>query len=393
MSKVIAIWGAPNSGKTTFATKLARSIYDEYQATVIVVYADNETPTLPIIFPNYKKEDLCSVGVALSKTDIDRHEVVRQMVTVKDKQNFCFLGFTDGENKYTYPAFDATKVRSLYSVLASLADYVIIDCTSSLKNPLSKVAVREADEVIRLSAPNLKSVSYLASQLPLYIDPMFRLEEHIQGICVTDADLYMPIDEAKAQLHDVRFTIPYSRAVKQQMLDGNLYEVVKQMVTVKDKQNFCFLGFTDGENKYTYPAFDATKVRSLYSVLASLADYVIIDCTSSLKNPLSKVAVREADEVIRLSAPNLKSVSYLASQLPLYIDPMFRLEEHIQGICVTDADLYMPIDEAKAQLHDVRFTIPYSRAVKQQMLDGNLYEVVNDKKFNDKFKAIVEKVV
>ena len=60
---------------------------------------------------------------------------------------------------------------------------------------------------------------------------------------------------------------------------------------------------------------------------------------------------------------------------------------------MTDADLYMPIDEAKAQLHDVRFTIPFSRAVKQQMLDGNLYEVVNDKKFNDKFKAIVEKVV
>ena len=105
MSKVIAIWGAPNSGKTTFATKLARSIYDEYQATVIVVYADNETPTLPIIFPNYKKEDLCSVGVALSKTDIDRHEVVKQMVTIKDKQNFAFLGFTDGENKYTYPTF------------------------------------------------------------------------------------------------------------------------------------------------------------------------------------------------------------------------------------------------------------------------------------------------
>ena len=93
MSKVIAIWGTPNSGKTTFATKLARSIYDEYQATVIVVYTDNETPTLPIIFPNYKKEDLCSVGVALAKTDIDRYEVVKQMVTVKDKQNFCFLGF------------------------------------------------------------------------------------------------------------------------------------------------------------------------------------------------------------------------------------------------------------------------------------------------------------
>ncbi len=29
MSKMIAVWGSPNSGKTTFATKLARSIYDE----------------------------------------------------------------------------------------------------------------------------------------------------------------------------------------------------------------------------------------------------------------------------------------------------------------------------------------------------------------------------
>ena len=226
MAKIIAVWGTPNSGKTTFATKLARAIYDEYQATVIIVYADNETPTLPVVFSNYKKEDLCSIGVALSKTEIDRNAVVSQMVTVKDKQNFAFLGFTDGENKYTYPAFDAAKVRNLYSVLASLADYVIVDCTSSLKNPLSKVAVQEADEVIRLSAPTLKSVSYLSSQLPLYLDPIFKLGEHIEGICVTDADLYMPIDDAKAQLHDVRFTIPYSRAVKQQMLDGKLYEVV-----------------------------------------------------------------------------------------------------------------------------------------------------------------------
>ena len=193
---------------------------------MVVAYTDNETPTLPIIFPNYKKEDLCSVGAALAKADIDRFEVVKQMVTVKDKQNLCFLGFTDGENKHTYPAFDDTKARSLYSVLSSLADYVIVDCTASLRNPLSKVAVQEADTVFRLASPSLRSVSYLTSQLPLYADPAFRLDQQIQGICTVDADLYMPIEEAKAQLHDVRFTIPYSRAVKQQMLDGNLYEMV-----------------------------------------------------------------------------------------------------------------------------------------------------------------------
>ena len=92
-------------------------------------------------------------------------------------------------------------------------------------------------------------------------------------------------------------------------------------------------------------------------------------------------------------SPDLKSVSFFASQLPLYADPVFGLDRQIQGINVPDADLYMPIEEAKSRLHDPRFVIPYSRAVKQQMLDGKITEPVNDKKFIDKFKAIVDKIV
>ena len=121
MSKLIAVWGTPDSGKTTFATKLARSIYEEYQSTVIVVYADNETPTLPVIFPNFKKEDMFSVGAALAKTDVTQEDVVKQLVTVNDKQNFGFLGFTDGENRYTYPSFDLGKVRTVIIALIALA--------------------------------------------------------------------------------------------------------------------------------------------------------------------------------------------------------------------------------------------------------------------------------
>ena len=226
MNKLIAVWGSPNSGKTTFATKLAQTIYERYQSTVIVLYADNETPALPVVFPNYKKEDMFSVGAVLAKTEILQEDVIRQLVTIKQKQNFGFLGFTDGENKYTYPTFDETKVRSLFAVLSTLADFVIVDCTSNLKNPISKVAIKEADDVIRLATPELKSVSFYSSQFPLYADPVFRLDQHIQGINVPDADLYMPIDEAKSRLHDPRFVIPYSRAVKEQMLDGKLTESV-----------------------------------------------------------------------------------------------------------------------------------------------------------------------
>ena len=147
------------------------------------------------------------------------------------------------------------------------------------------------------------------------------------------------------------------------------------------------------KKKAQHPSFDEIKIRSLLAVLSTLADFVIVDCTSNLKKPISRVAIKEADEVIRLASPDLKSVSFFASQLPLYADPVFGLDRQIQGINVPDADLYMPIDEAKSRLHDPRFVIPYSRAVKQQMLDGKLTEPVNDKKFNDKIKAIVDKIV
>ncbi len=223
MAKFIAIWGSPDSGKTTFSTKLAKTIYDEYQSTVIVVYADNETPALPILFPNRRKEDIYSLGVILSKTDITQDDIIKQIVTIKGCQNFGVLGFSDGENKYTYPAFDETKVRTLFNVLSTLADYIIIDCTSNLSNSISRYAIKAADEVIRLATPDLKSISYYASQLQLYADPIFRLNEHIQGINVPDEDLYMPIEDAKAHLQDLSFTLPYSRAVKQQMLDGKLF--------------------------------------------------------------------------------------------------------------------------------------------------------------------------
>ena len=223
MAKTIAVWGSPNSGKTTFATKLARAIYDGYQSTVIVVYTDMETPTLPILFPNEKSENMSSLGTSLAGADITQEKVIGQIMTVKGLVNFGFLGFKDGENHFTYPKFNEGKLIEFFRILDGLCNYVIVDCTSDLSNPISDIAIRGADEIIRLASPTLKSISYFSSQLPLYADPKYRLDEHIQGLNVPDADLYMPIEDAKAHLNGVRFTLPFSREVKQQMLDGKLY--------------------------------------------------------------------------------------------------------------------------------------------------------------------------
>ena len=58
-----------------------------------------------------------------------------------------------------------------------------------------------------------------------------------------------------------------------------------------------------------------------------------------------------------------------------------------------NADVFMPIEEAKSHLKDLAFTLPYSRQVKEQAQKGTLYEKTTDKKFQSRITEIARKVV
>lgn len=226
MSKIIALWGSPNSGKTTLAVKLSTALNAKNNSAVLCLHCDYETPCLPVLFPTYKAEDLFSIGEPLSKTDFVGVDVLKTIITTKGKWTLGFMGFKDGENKYSYPAFDEIKARNLLTVLRNLSNYVIVDCTSNLDNPLSRTALEEADIVIRTTSPDLKSISFYSSQIPLYTDPKYNTGNQIQCITVNDADLFVPLEDIKAHYKNVAVTIPYCRNVKQQILDGTLAESV-----------------------------------------------------------------------------------------------------------------------------------------------------------------------
>ena len=83
MSKMIAVCGAPGSGKTTAALKIAEEIYYAKKGSVIFLSPDLNVPCLAYIFPNCKEAELYSVGVALDRTDIYCEDVLRQMNHVK----------------------------------------------------------------------------------------------------------------------------------------------------------------------------------------------------------------------------------------------------------------------------------------------------------------------
>ena len=222
MSKIVAVCGGPDTGKTTFSLKLAQEIYLQKKGnTVIWLSPDLETPALAFVFPNGNDRELFSVGKALDKTDIYKEDVMKQFVNVKTMLNFAYLGFKLGENKYSYPQPTEDKINQLFSVLKDTAEYVVVDCTCKEDDLISRIAKRDCDIAFQLICPDIRSMVYHASCVNEYLSVEGK---KIKVLNIMDSDLYLPIEEAKPYFGGVDFVLPYSRPIKQQTITGTLSE-------------------------------------------------------------------------------------------------------------------------------------------------------------------------
>lgn len=227
MAKLIAIWGSPGSGKTSFMVKLAREIYQKNSAAkVICITPDITTPTLPVLFPNKKADDFYSVGKLLDMADFTTNDVLRHFVLAKGVKNIVFMGYTYGENKFTYAEYTGEKANTYLDMCKYLGDYVIVDCSSDLEDRISYYAMLKADYVFRMASPSLKSISFMASNLPMYMEEKYHFEYHIPILNVTDQDVFMPVEDAANLLGNIKFTIPYSAELKKQFYNGELLDMI-----------------------------------------------------------------------------------------------------------------------------------------------------------------------
>ena len=217
---VLAVWGSPSSGKTTVSVKLADYLARK-KKNVLLIFADMTTPPLPCICAAGDLEGEKSLGSILAATHVTENLIKKNCMFYRTTDYLSMVGMLKGENVFTYPPYDQTQAVELIEQAREVAPFVIIDCGSTIASDvLSAVALMEADTVLRLVNCDLKSISYLSSQLPLLRDNKWDADKQLKvasNVKQQEASSHM-----EQVLGSVSFQIPHSREVETQYLEGDM---------------------------------------------------------------------------------------------------------------------------------------------------------------------------
>jgi MinD superfamily P-loop ATPase len=224
---VLAVWGSPNSGKTTVAAKVAKYLAD-HKKNVVLVLCDMTAPMLPCICSSSSLEcqkdsnrPFGSLGSILSATHVTDQIVKNNIITHKKMAYLTMIGMLKGENEYTYASYSRVQAEEFISSLRKIAPYVIIDCSSYIANDiLSAVSIMECDSLLRLSNCDLKSISYLSSQLKLLYSDQWNSSKQYKVL--SNVKPNHGVEHMAGALGSIDFKLPYSEEVEEQYLSGNL---------------------------------------------------------------------------------------------------------------------------------------------------------------------------
>lgn len=223
-NQIIAVWGNPSSGKSITSTKLAKELSLK-KKNVIIVFSDTLCPTMMTVLPHMNMENK-SLGSLLSASEITQEGILSKCITLDKNDYISLLGYSQGENIFSYAEYSKERAVDFLILLRHLADYVIIDCSSIFAyDTLSAVALEMADTVVRLCSSNLKAVSYFSSYLPLLADSKFNVHKHIKVL--SNVKENEPKEQIKEMYRGVKCEIPYTEEIQNQFLTGELFSELK----------------------------------------------------------------------------------------------------------------------------------------------------------------------
>ena len=232
-NQILAVWGSPSSGKTTLSAKLTQYLAGQ-NYDVVLLLCDTDAPPLPLLVPPSDLETEKSLGSILAAVKINANLILQNSMTLKKNKHISLIGMLKGENAFSYPKYTSQQAKQLLDTLRDIADFIIVDCSSHLSDDvLSTVSLMEADAVLRLINCDLKSISYLSSQMSLLADAKFKTEKQIK--VANDVRSIHSGENIEQLLGGVSFTVPHCCTVETQYLTG---ELLKHTPAKRDTKDF-----------------------------------------------------------------------------------------------------------------------------------------------------------
>jgi MinD-like ATPase involved in chromosome partitioning or flagellar assembly len=149
-----------------------------------------------------------------------------------------------------------------------------------------------------------------------------------------------------------------------------------------------------GENEYTYAPYSKTQAEEFIESLRKIAPFIIIDCGSYIANDiLSAVALLKCDSALRLVNCDLKSISYLSSQLSLLQNSNWDMDKQYK--VASDVKSNHGMAHMAGALGSITFKLPYSEELEEQYLAGNLFldlSLKNSREYRKEIEKIAREV-
>jgi cellulose biosynthesis protein BcsQ len=221
--KVVTVWGAPGSGKSVIAAKLAAELAGRGRS-VILLLCGTLAPMLPCVCAPDKIERERSLGSVFAAVRCSANLIRNNFTTLRSADKLSLLGLLKGESSRSFPPCSARLAVELIGSLREVSEFAVVDAASEL-DVLTLSALQGADTTLRLVSAELKSASYFASQLP-------RLKELGIG-----ADAHLRVANAPrppsawerigGAFSRTDFALPYCAELERQAAEGALLVPLK----------------------------------------------------------------------------------------------------------------------------------------------------------------------
>ena len=155
-AKVIAIWGANGSGKTTTAVNLALALA-ERNFMVAVISSKIYYGELQTFFGKRVEQDK---GIYRA---ISNGCNTRNMFIETDNPNLYFLSVPNAFDGMLLTAINGDTIHELLKDASIRFDYIVVDGSEELNNPVSSIGLTMADKVIAVHRASVKDCIWFSS--------------------------------------------------------------------------------------------------------------------------------------------------------------------------------------------------------------------------------------